>query len=172
MPLSDDVLSQFGPAAAVRVHTLGEEYQPPATLVADLTAPQALAVPPGSPYSIADVLAHVVFWQETWLATIEERATPDTGKRQNADWPDVTADEWSPLFEQFLNGLERAWSLADQSEAELSRVLDDGKTVGQLLLHLVQHNNYHFGQIALLRQMQNLWPPAGSDDTWEEPLHA
>ncbi|HVK06268.1 MAG TPA: DinB family protein [Armatimonadaceae bacterium] len=170
--MNRESLSQFGPAAAVRIHSLGEEYQPPANLLSDLSPEQALEVPPGSPYSIADVLAHVVFWQELWLALIEGREGPRPAEGKNADWPRVTPEEWGPLFEQFVSGQELAWSLAETGEAELSRLLESGFTVGEQILRLTQHNNYHFGQVALLRQMLGLWPTAAGDDAWEESLHA
>jgi uncharacterized damage-inducible protein DinB len=171
--MNSDSLTQFGPAAAVRIHSLGEEYQPPANLLSDLSPEQALEVPPGSPYSIADVLAHVVFWQEVWLALIEGREGPRRAEGKNADWPRITAEEWGALFERFVGGLEQVWSLAETNEAELSRLLDSGVTVGEQVLRLIQHNNYHFGQVALLRQLLGLWPTAaGDDDDWEESLYA
>ena len=172
-PISGDSLSQFGPAAAARIHSLGEEYQPPANLLSDLSPEQALDVPPGAPYSIADVLAHVVFWQELWLAGIEGREGPRRAAGKNADWPRITAEEWGPLFDRFVSGQEQVWSLAEANEAALSRMLESDVTVGEQILRLIQHNNYHFGQIALLRQLQGLWPTAaGEDDDWEEPLYA
>ena len=56
------------PAAVREMLTGGGEFVPPHRLLGDLTEEQALTVPPGSPYSIAVLVAHVSYWQNRNIA--------------------------------------------------------------------------------------------------------
>jgi hypothetical protein len=39
-------------------------------------------------------------------------------------------------------------------------------TIGDVLVHLAQHNAHHLGQVVVLRQLLDRWPPAAGSWTW------
>ncbi len=125
------------------------EYLPPARLLQDLSEAQASAILPGFPHSIAQIVAHMHYYQGQGLA-----------RRRGESWPAAEHLEetfatpqpgtWPLLLSDFLGGVE-----------ELQTLAADHVSYGYPAAAL--HNGYHLGQIALLRQMQSLWPPEGGD---------
>ena len=126
------------------------EYLSPARILTDLTEEQATTVPPGSPYSVAQVLAHMHYFQGRRFAKMRGETWPDAEHLADTFAP-IVPGTWKKLVPAFLSDLEAIKRLADE-KAEYSYV-------GRAL-----HNGYHLGQIVLLRQMLKLWPPAGGED--------
>jgi uncharacterized damage-inducible protein DinB len=155
---------KMGTSEAVRQFITGNDFEPPARMIADLTSEQAVEVLPGCPYSIADQVAHMLFWQQRWLGRIDNKPL-ERQKGKNGDWPRVAAEQWESVRSEFLQGLETAVAKSKDPE-ELARTLGNGDTVDSLIIMIVEHNTYHLGQIALLRQLMKLWPPAGGTDEW------
>ncbi len=156
--------AQQGTVEALRQFIEGNDFEPPGRMIGDLTPEYATMVPDGCPYSIAGVVAHMLFWQQLWLDRIDGQI-PKRSEERNFDWPPVTADDWDQVRSDFLCGLEKAQTLA-ADPIERNRQIQDGETVDDLLLMMVLHNSYHLGQIALLRQLLKLWPPAEGRDVW------
>ncbi len=154
-----------GTKEAIRQLITGNDFEPPERMLADLTPEQATAVPEGFPYSIADQVGHMLFWQKRWLGRIYER-TLERKRGKLGEWRAVSLEEWDTVRSAFLAGLHEA-EVTAQDESELERRLWNGDTVDEILLMLALHNAYHLGQIALLRQMLKLWPPRGGTDSWE-----
>jgi uncharacterized damage-inducible protein DinB len=151
-----------GAREAVRQLLTGRDFVPPRTMLMDLTPEQAVAVPLGTPYSIATQVAHALFWQDRWLGRITEKPLErKVGK--NGDWPKVAPEQWKEIRDRFLDGLKQTKKL---SEGDLSKLLWNDNTVDEVLLQIVVHNTYHLGQVALLRQLQGLWPVKGGFDAW------
>lgn len=126
----------------------------------------AVRVPDGSPYSVADVVAHMVFWQERFLSLVDGQR-PAPVERAADGWPTVTADDWPGLAQRYLAGLARFRALA-ADEAGLARPLIEGRpmTVGSSVIDYHVHGVHHLGQVILLRRMLGAWPPPGGGDTW------
>ncbi len=126
------------------------EYLSPTAILSDLTEEQATTVPPGSPYSIAQVLAHMSYWQGGRFAKL--RGEPWKEAEHLADtFAPPAPGAWDQLVIRFLADLETIKQMADakQEYGYVDRAL---------------HNGYHLGQIVLLRQMLGIWPPAGGED--------
>lgn len=154
------------PGVALRQVAEGADFEPPSRLLGDLSAQQALVAVPGAPYSVARVVAHMQFWQGRWHARIRGGESP-LPAGNNPDWPPVAAEAWPGLVADFLASLDAFRGVATQNPEALERRVRDDETVGDTLTKVAVHNAYHLGQIALLRQLQNLWPPENGDDTWE-----
>jgi uncharacterized damage-inducible protein DinB len=152
----------MGTKEAIRQMLTGRDFVPPRTMLIDLTAEQATAIPPGTPYSIATQVAHALFWQDRWLGRIAEQPL-ERKKGKNADWPVVSSEQWENVRDRFLDGLKQTKKLA---EGDLTKPLWNDNTVDEVLLQIVVHNCYHLGQIALLRQLLGLWPVRGGFDAW------
>lgn len=134
--------------------------------LAGLSAEDALRKPEGSPHSVADVVAHMVFWQQRFLDMVaggEPRPVPHAAD----GWPEVAADEWPVLVDRYLTGLRRYRELADDP-SELHRPLVEGRerTVGASVMSYYVHEAHHLGQVILLRRLIGAWPPPGGGDSW------
>lgn len=152
-------------AEAVAAMTDGDQqHLPPARLLSDLTEVQAMAVPPHSPYSIAQIAAHLYFWQQRQVAWAQGE-TPPPVEDLEATFAAPPAGTWKQLVQDVLAGAEQAKQQAGE-KAEQSSALFDNSTVGYALASSALHNSYHLGQIVLLRRMQGFWPPAGDDNDW------
>jgi uncharacterized damage-inducible protein DinB len=110
----------------------------PAKILDGLTADQANAKPHQLPHSIADIVAHLCFWQE-WFNAIEE-AKRIAARSDALNDPILPPDVQNPV-------------LARESR-------------GSGILHAAVHNSHHLGQIITLRQLMGLWPPAAGSMTW------
>ena len=152
------------PAAVAELLTGGGEFLPPRRLLADLSEDQATAVTPGQPYSIAQVLAHMHFWQERQNARARGEDPPRPEHLDDTFAP-PPAGAWADLVTQFLVGTEESAQLAAQAETRTSPDRDD-TDVSYDLAESALHNAYHLGQVALLRQTLGFWPPDGGDESW------
>ncbi|MBX3143845.1 MAG: DinB family protein [Trueperaceae bacterium] len=134
--------------------------------LAGIDAAVAVKRPEGSPYSPAEVLAHMVFWQQRVLKAFDGI---DPGKVEHAalSWPSVTEDEWPGLVETFMAGLGRYRAMA-LDEALLQRPVREGSkaSVGAQIADMYMHDVHHLGQLILLRRMLGAWPPPGGGATW------
>ncbi len=126
----------------------------------------AVRRPDGSPHSVADVLAHMVFWQQRFLRIVDGEE-PTRVEHAADGWPGASAEEWPSLVESYLRGLARYREIA-RDESELARPLVPGKegTVGASVASYYLHEAHHLGQVILLRRMIGAWPPPGGGDTW------
>jgi uncharacterized damage-inducible protein DinB len=155
---------QLGTREAARQFIEGTDFEPPARAVSNISPELATTIPPGCPYSVATQVAHMLFWQKRWLGSIDNLPL-EVKKGKHGDFPKVAPADWEAIRDEFLAGLKTVKAKAADND-ELSRALPKGKLVEQLVLQIVIHNTYHLGQISLLRQLLNSWPPAGGWDSW------
>jgi hypothetical protein len=88
----------------------------PASRALDGVEPeQAVTKLDGWPYSIAEVVAHMLFWQRNDFETIETGVEPPEPTAAE-EWPAVGVDDWPSLKEEFLASLERSKSMARDPE--------------------------------------------------------
>lgn len=131
----------------------------------DLTEEHAAVRPEGWPHSCHEILLHVVFWQDLFLARLEERPAPFPTHAADG-WPAPGRNRWTDTVGRFSRGLEAARSHARADD--LDARLGDWRGIrrGEGLSILAQHNSYHMGQIVLLRRVLGAWPPPAGGDTW------
>lgn len=142
-------------------------YQPPAKALEGLSAADAERRFGSAPHSIAEIVAHMNFWQNWFLVRAQGQAVP-MATHASEGWPEVPAGTWDALRAEFLAGLQRAVQL-DSTAAinppfEMPQMASYG--VGDVLVHLAQHNAHHMGQVITLRQLMGLWPPPAGSWTW------
>jgi hypothetical protein len=157
----NEILYAASPAAVEELMNGGGEFAPPTILLSDLTEEQATAVPPGSPYSIAQVVAHMLWNLRSSLAAARGESHPEPAHLDDTFAP-LAPGSWRDLVEAILSGIEVCKRVAAEQKDTISPARDD-TTVDYDLTETALHNAYHFGQIVLLRRMQGLWPPAGGD---------
>jgi uncharacterized damage-inducible protein DinB len=124
---------------------------------------------PGAPHSIAEVVAHMIFWQEWFAARAQGHGGPMAARAAHG-WPAVSPGSWPDLRARFVSGLDALNTLA----AEGSRLVEPPieypplatYTVRDVLEHVALHNAHHLGQVVLLRQQLGQWPPPSGSYTW------
>ena len=145
-------------------------YIAPGRALEGITAEDAIRRLPGAPHSIADIVAHMVYWQEWFTYRAQGRGEP-MAARASLGWPAGT-EVWSELRARFESGLETVVALdsAGARERAVTPPIEFPSlaeyTVGDVLVHVAQHNAHHLGQVVLLRQLMGLWPPPSGSWTW------
>lgn len=119
--------------------------------------------PPNVPYTPYHLLEHLRITQWDILQFVLD---PD---HESPDWPqgywpaaDVEADEadWQASVNGFLNDLGALQDLAADPRVDLTAPIAHapGYTVLRELLLAADHNAYHVGEFAILRQVMGTWP--------------
>ncbi|MBX3377572.1 MAG: DinB family protein [Phycisphaeraceae bacterium] len=119
-----------------------------------LTAAQA-AWAPASPvgvrgprHSIWQIVLHMVFWRENWLARLDGGARPSDEETADLNFPAVTDIS------------EAAWAAArrkfEDSQRRIAAALKERGAEAGPMMYFLPHDCYHFGQINYLRAMQGV----------------
>ena len=141
------------------------EHTPAAQALEGLTASQAFTKLEGWPHSIAEIVAHLLFWQRQVLGGIDGQPPVAEVKSAAIGWPPVEDSDWPRIGDEYLAGLKRTRELARDPEV-VGRLLRSNRTVGSRLVVHSGHDAYHLGQIVLLRRLMGAWPPPSGGMTW------
>ena len=149
-------------------------FAPPAQALDGLTPEQAErhGPAPGPTHSVAEIVAHMAFWQNWFCRRLDGIHEPIVGSAA-LGWPEPTPGGWEDLKAHFLVGLERV-AAHGASQAGLDQPIMPAIEFPPLMhyatrdaiVHVSNHNAYHLGQIVSLRQTMGLWPPPGGGWTW------
>ncbi|MDO4244524.1 MAG: DinB family protein [Deinococcus sp.] len=142
----------------------GQAYVGVEAALSGLTDEQAAQHVPGLPHSVAELVAHVNWWNR-WMLDIIEMGQALPYPAHAADtWPTVQAGDWSRIKNEFYELLARIDTHA--ARPDLASPVNHEETIGELLADFALHTTHHFGQIISVRQVLGAWPPAGGGDTW------
>ena len=149
------------------------EYLPPARALEGLPPALADRRMEGTAHSIAEIVAHMTFWQQWFARRVAGVAAPMV-QRAADGWPDVAPGQWAAVHQRFLDGLSGliAWSDAagEGLDAPLTPAIEFPPLAHysrrDALVHVATHNAHHLGQVILLRQLLGAWPPPGGSWTW------
>ena len=144
----------------------------PIACVEDLPGNLAATRIEGFPHSIVDLVFHMNYWMNYELKRI--RGQRPHYPEHNAESFPTTPQNWDQLKRDLSWFVSEFAKLAQSSTDELRREVEaihagdkqQANTVEALLWQMVAHNSYHTGQIAMLRQALNAWPPKSGGDTW------
>lgn len=131
--------------------------------VADFPMEQINTPPPNVPYTPWHLLEHLRIAQWDILEFIRN---PD---HVSPDWPagywparDERADaaRWHQTIEDFRADLQALRDLVADPDTDLTAPLPHAKdyTVVREILTVADHNAYHVGEFAILRQIMGTWP--------------
>lgn len=120
--------------------------------------------PEGLPHSVAELVAHVNWWNRWMLDIIEMGEAQPYPKRAGDTWPEVGADDWGRVRNEFYELLARVDTHA--ARPDLANPVNHEETIGELLADFALHTAHHFGQVVTVRQALGAWPPPGGGDTW------
>ena len=127
-----------------------------------LSTQQAAQVPAGLPHSVADLVAHVGFWQ-AYLLGVLRGEDPAWVESAAEGWP--VPGEWQALKRRFLDDLDALAAYA-RDEAFVQNLDPEGRYRLVPLTSFAGHGLYHLGQVVTVRQLLGAWPPPGGGDTW------
>src|SRR5215469_1173130 len=148
--------------------------------IEDLSAELAAKDVAGFPHSIGQLVFHMNYWMSYELRRI---------RGERPQYPQHAAESFpprdAPLDAKLWDRLRRdmAWciaeftGLAQSRRNELDREIESSAAASEqqssklnsleaILWQMVAHNSYHTGQIAMIRQALNAWPPKAGGDTW------
>ena len=146
-------------------------HLPPIQILEDITEEDAVRRLPGTYHSIAEIAAHMDFWQSWFLLRCRGGNEPVIASA-SLGWPGVEAGNWAGIRDLFTKGLTDAAALGSQTDldAPLAPAIDfpplADYTVREALVHIANHNSHHLGQIVILRQLLGGWPPPAGSWTW------
>lgn len=132
------------------------------SMLADFPMDRINAMPPNVPYSPWQLLEHMRIAQWDILEFIRD---PD---HKSPDWPrgywpspGSTADEgqWRETVEAFKADQIALIELVEAPETDLYADLAhaEGYTILREILLVADHNAYHIGEFAILRQVMDTW---------------
>jgi uncharacterized damage-inducible protein DinB len=147
-------------------------YMPPARALEGLSVENAERQASPTVHSIAEIVAHMSFWQEWFIQRIRGDAAPLVAPA-SLGWPAVERGSWTTWQERFLRGLDEAATIGFDTSGLEARVEPaiEFPSLAQLtkrdaLVHIATHNAHHLGQVITLRQVMGLWPPPAGSYTW------
>ena len=147
-------------------------YIQPAAALDGLTDEQAIARDAAAPHSIAEIVAHLAFWQDWFLARCAGDPRPMVASAADG-WRRIEDGDWPALKQRFLDGLDAAVQLSEDADRLSARITPPIEfpplaeyTVRDALTHMAVHNAHHLGQIVTLRQLSGSWPPPAGPWTW------
>jgi uncharacterized damage-inducible protein DinB len=124
---------------------------------------------PSSSHSIAEIVAHMAFWQDWFLGRVNGSGelAPATA---SLGWPDVNQGDWPKIHKWFFEGLEEVARLDPKSRQAIDPPFEfppmAHHAAGDVVSHVALHNAHHLGQVITLRQSMGLWPPPSGGFTW------
>lgn len=163
--MSKEILTGASPKATELLIDGWGEFTPATRALEGLTPEQAFAKPENVPHSVAEIVAHMLFWQKRLLKAIKTGKSVAAVESAAVGWPKVKKSDWPRVKEAYLKGLEQSRAMAKDPEL-LNRMHGENYTVGFRLVSHLGHDAYHLGQIVLIRRLFGAWPPLGGGDTW------
>ena len=131
--------------------------------VADFPAAQINTRPPNLPYSFWHILEHIRIAQMDLLEYVQNR------KHVSPQWPegywpvpDATTDAagWKRTIAAIKTDLRRMDRLLAEPGVDIFApvAFANNKSVVRCAFLALDHNSYHLGEFAILRQVMQLWP--------------
>ena len=123
----------------------------------------------GASHSIAEIVAHMAFWQDWFLGRVAGSGEP-APESASIGWPQVDKGDWPKILKQFHEGLDKVAQLDPSSKAPIDPPFEipplAHHDAGDVVSHVALHNSHHLGQVITLRQCMGLWPPPAGSFTW------
>ncbi|MFC6590611.1 DinB family protein [Deinococcus lacus] len=165
MTLSERPQAQFAFARLLpKLFRGGQAYLNVEAVLSGLSGEQATQRPDHLPHSVAELVAHVNWWNRWMLDILETGEAKPYPEHASDTWPTAVPQDWERVRADFYELLSRIDAHA--TRPDLASPVNHEETVGELLADFALHTAHHFGQIIVVRQLLGAWPPAGGGDTW------
>jgi len=132
-------------------HNKQDWFVPVNNALQGLSVEQANWKPEDSSHSVAQLAAHLLFWNKNQLDKFKNRKQDAFDGNNEKTFATLTADEWASTVKQ-LDEVLTEWekAVATTPETELVKWYST-------ISHISTHNAYHTGQILYVRKLQHSW---------------
>jgi uncharacterized damage-inducible protein DinB len=133
-------------------HNVQDWFVPASKAVEGLTAEQAAWKQGTANHSIAQLVHHLIFWDQNQLSKFKgEKPASYSGNNEDTFEPSADKKTWDAAVRQ-LDEVMTAWEKAVETA-------DDAKLQAwySTIAHIGTHNAYHTGQILFIRKQQGSW---------------
>jgi len=131
-------------------HSGDASYGDPATKILEgITSESALKRPDKNCHNAAELLAHIVGWEDVYLKRFHGDSKATIDQNLSFDWKRIDKNEktaWKSLVAAFEKNHEQLVSLLEQEKS-------DGQAKEKLVDDIMEHDVYHLGQIAFIKKM-------------------
>lgn len=127
------------------------------SVLEDVTDAEAFTRPAPNLKSLAELVAHVIYWRQSLIKRLEGDTSFKASMKSEDNWPALVSLKnmgWPALClqleqtqQQLLKQLQR------HDETVLQEPYRTGTSVQQLIEGVLQHDIYHQGQMALVKKM-------------------
>jgi len=135
-------------------HNQEDWFVPVKIAIEGLTPEQAAWKDPNENHSIAQLVNHLIFWNQQQLAKFKgEKPAPFSGDNKET-FAGLDKASWEASVKQ-IDEVLVAWEKAIEAA-------DDAKLAKwySIIARISTHNAYHTGQIIYIRKMKGNWDPA------------
>jgi hypothetical protein len=134
-------------------HNAKEWFVPANTAVAGLTPEQAMWKDSSGNHSVAQLTAHLIFWNLEELAKFNDEKKPGFNGNNDETFSVLDKAGWDGMVKK-LDSVLTAWENAVEKT-------DDAKLQKwyTVIAHIGTHNAYHIGQMIFIRKLHGTWNP-------------
>lgn len=141
----------------------GEAFMPFADAVKDFPEEHMNTFPTNVEYTFWHLLEHIRITQWDIVDFCKNKEYKEI-QWPNDYWPakdiKATKDDWKKTVKQINNNLQMMIAIVQDPQTDLSAKIPWGN--GQIYLReallVAEHNAYHIGELAILRQVMSTWP--------------
>jgi uncharacterized damage-inducible protein DinB len=132
-------------------HSNENWFAPVSVATEGLTAEKANWHDGSENHSIAQVVSHLVFWNDRLLQAIQGNQVPNFTDDNKVTFIEISEEDWTGMvkkLDQILTGIE----------VETKKL--EGKPLegwSETLANIAAHNAYHTGQIVYIRKQKGWW---------------
>jgi len=134
-------------------HDNQDWFVPASKAVEGMTADQAAWKDGNANHSIAQLVSHLIFWDQEQLALLQKKGAPYQGKNDDTFNINLDKGTWESMVKQ-LDAVLTDWEKAIEGADD--RTLQSWAST---IAHVSAHNAYHTGQILYIRKQQGSWNP-------------
>jgi uncharacterized damage-inducible protein DinB len=133
-------------------------YGAPMTEILKKISPaMAFKTPFRKAHSIAQLVAHVVYWRQSLIRRLEGDWEYRGSMQSEDNWPanaKLKRTGWKSILASLNESQQRLVSLLDkQSDTLLRKKYSEKSTYRDVVVGIIQHDLYHLGQIAYLKSL-------------------
>ena len=135
-------------------HNQEEWFVPVKIAIEGLTLEQAVWKDKTENHSIAQLVNHLIFWNERYLAKFKEEKPADFSGDNKETFTGVDEAAWEASVKK-IDEVLTAWekAIAEADDAKLAKWATN-------IARISTHNAYHTGQIIYIRKMNGNWDPS------------
>jgi len=123
-----------------------------------------------SPYTIWQIIKHINYWQERFIARLKEEFVPPAQTAAEG-WnfsPEPDSEiELKSEIKKFTDNVNETIGFCRNNQESMKNPRGRNYPTGfDVIQGMASHISYHIGEIVFLRRILGSWPPPSGGDTW------